>query len=102
MLYANHTHIQHQQSAGTAIGIKPAEMKLLLSREYVKAWRGMKDRRILSPSRINLAYHTHIQHQQSAGTAIGINLHAISATELIQIPHCFLDIQVSIRELARV
>lgn len=33
-----------------------AEMKLLLSREYVKAWRGMKDRRILSPSRINLDF----------------------------------------------
>lgn len=31
-----------------------AEMKLLLSREYVKAFRGQKDRRILSPSRVNL------------------------------------------------
>lgn len=33
-----------------------AEMKLLLSREYVKAFRGLKDRRILSPARINLDF----------------------------------------------
>lgn len=33
-----------------------AEMKLLLSREYVKAFRGMKDRRILSPMRIDLDF----------------------------------------------
>lgn len=33
-----------------------AEMKLLLSREYVKAWRGNKDRRILSPARINIDF----------------------------------------------
>lgn len=31
-----------------------AEMKLLLSREYVKAFRGEKDRKILSPARVNL------------------------------------------------
>lgn len=31
-----------------------AEMKLLLAREYVKAFRGLKDRNILSPARINL------------------------------------------------
>jgi hypothetical protein len=33
-----------------------AEMKLLLSREYVKAIRGEKDRRILSPARIDLDF----------------------------------------------
>ena len=33
-----------------------AEMKLLLSKEYVKAFRGEKDRRILSPARINLDF----------------------------------------------
>ena len=33
-----------------------AEMKILLSREFVKAFRGEKDRRILSPARINLDY----------------------------------------------
>lgn len=33
-----------------------AEMKLLLSREYVKAFRGLKDRRILSPARIDLDF----------------------------------------------
>ena len=33
-----------------------AELKLLLSREYVKAWRGEKDRRILSPARIDLDF----------------------------------------------
>lgn len=33
-----------------------AEMKLLLSREFVKAWRGEKDRKILSPARVNLDF----------------------------------------------
>lgn len=33
-----------------------AEMKLLLSREYVKAFRGQKDRKILSPARVNLDF----------------------------------------------
>lgn len=33
-----------------------AEMKLLLSREYVKAFRGNKDRKILSPARVNLDF----------------------------------------------
>lgn len=33
-----------------------AEMKLLLSREYVKAFRGTKDRKILSPARVNLDF----------------------------------------------
>lgn len=33
-----------------------AEMKLLLSREYVKAFRGEKDRKILSPARIELDF----------------------------------------------
>ena len=31
-----------------------AEMKILLSREYVKAFRGIKDRRILSPNRMRI------------------------------------------------
>lgn len=34
----------------------PSEMKLLLSREFVKAFRGLKDSRILSPSRIGLDF----------------------------------------------
>lgn len=33
-----------------------AEMKILLSREYVKAFRGAKDRRILSPARMDLDF----------------------------------------------
>lgn len=33
-----------------------AEMKILLSREYVKAFRGMKDRKILSPARMDLDF----------------------------------------------
>ncbi len=33
-----------------------SELKLLLAREYVKAFRGNKDRRILSPARINLDF----------------------------------------------
>ena len=33
-----------------------AEMKLLLAREYVKAFRGEKDRKILSPARVNLDF----------------------------------------------
>lgn len=33
-----------------------AELKLLLSREYVKAFRGTKDRKILSPARVNLDF----------------------------------------------
>lgn len=33
-----------------------AEMKLLLSREYVKAFRGNKDRKILSPARVDLDF----------------------------------------------
>lgn len=33
-----------------------AEMKLLLSREYVKAFRGEKDRKILSPARVDLDF----------------------------------------------
>jgi hypothetical protein len=33
-----------------------SELKILLSREYVKAFRGKKDRYILSPARVNLDY----------------------------------------------
>lgn len=33
-----------------------SEMKILLSREYVKAFRGYKDRKILSPARVNLDF----------------------------------------------
>jgi hypothetical protein len=33
-----------------------AEMKILLSREYVRAFRGERDRKILSPARINLDF----------------------------------------------
>lgn len=41
---------------GTTRTPSDVEMKLLLSREYVKAWRGEKDRRILSPARIDLDF----------------------------------------------
>ena len=34
----------------------PGEMLILLSKEYVKAFRGEKDRKILSPSRVNLDF----------------------------------------------
>ena len=33
-----------------------SEMKILLSREFVKAFRGTKDRKILSPARVNLDF----------------------------------------------
>lgn len=33
-----------------------SEMKILLSKEYVKAFRGMKDRKILSPARVDLDF----------------------------------------------
>jgi hypothetical protein len=33
-----------------------AEMKLLLSKEYVRAFRGQKDRKILSPARVNVDF----------------------------------------------
>lgn len=41
---------------GTTRAPSPAEMKLLLAREQVKAFRGEKDRTILSPSRIDLDF----------------------------------------------
>ena len=41
---------------GTTRPPTAAEMIILLSREYVKAFRGEKDRKILSPSRVNLDF----------------------------------------------
>jgi hypothetical protein len=41
---------------GVARKPSPAEMKLLLSREYVRAFRGEKDKYILSPARIDLDF----------------------------------------------
>ena len=41
---------------GTTRPPTAAEMVILLSREYVKAFRGEKDRKILSPSRVNLDF----------------------------------------------
>lgn len=41
---------------GTTRAPSSAEMKILLSREAVKAFRGEKDRKILSPARVNLDF----------------------------------------------
>lgn len=41
---------------GTKRAPTASEMKLLLSREYVKAFRGEKDRKILSPARVDLDF----------------------------------------------
>lgn len=44
------------QSGGVSRAPTASEMKLLLAREYVKAFRGEKDRKILSPARVDLDF----------------------------------------------
>lgn len=48
-----------------------AEMKILLAREYVKIFRGQKDRRILSPARINLDFIFDANYNMTASDVIG-------------------------------
>ena len=48
------------------------ELKLLLSREYVKAFRGHKDRRILSPSRIGLDFIFDANYNMTSDETIDI------------------------------
>lgn len=45
-----------------------AEMKILLSREFVKAFRGTKDRKILSPARVNLDFIFDANYNMTADT----------------------------------
>lgn len=47
-----------------------AEMKILLSREYVKAFRGEKDRKILSPARVNLDFMFDANYNMTADATI--------------------------------
>ena len=41
---------------GTERAPSKAEMKMLLSKEYVRAWRGEKDRKVLSPYRMDIDF----------------------------------------------
>jgi hypothetical protein len=50
----------------------PSEMKILLSREYVKAFRGAKDRKILSPARVNLDFMFDANYNMTANTELSI------------------------------
>lgn len=49
-----------------------SEMKILLSREYVKAFRGNKDRKILSPSRVNLDFMFDANYNMTTDTDLNI------------------------------
>ena len=51
-----------------------AEMKLLLSREYVKAFRGQKDRKILSPSRVNLDFMLDANYNMTSDETLHIDM----------------------------
>ena len=60
-----------------------SEMKILLSREFVKAFRGNKDRKILSPARVNLDYIFDANYNMTSDTDLNIqnsvtNLHSNS------------------------
>lgn len=50
-----------------------AEMKLLLSREYVKAFRGEKDRKILSPARVNLDFMFDANYNMTSDESLNID-----------------------------
>ena len=50
-----------------------AEMKILLSREIVKAFRGEKDRKILSPSRINIDFMFDANYNMTSEEGIAID-----------------------------
>lgn len=47
-----------------------AEFKILLSKEYVKAFRGKKDRYILSPSRVNLDFMFDANYNLTVGDSV--------------------------------
>ena len=49
-----------------------SEMKILLSREYVKAFRGQKDRKILSPARVNLDFMFDANYNMTADATTSI------------------------------
>ena len=49
-----------------------SEMKILLSREYVQAFRGNKDRKILSPARVNLDFMFDANYNMTAENNINI------------------------------
>lgn len=54
-----------------------AEMKLLLSREYVKAFRGEKDRKILSPARVNLDFIFDANYNMTSNETLQIETNTI-------------------------
>lgn len=54
-----------------------AEMKLLLSREYVKAFRGEKDRKILSPARVNLDFMFDANYNMTTDETLKLDTHNI-------------------------
>lgn len=56
----------------------PAEMKLLLSREYVKAFRGNKDRKILSPARVDLDFIFDANYNLTSDDTLKIDSHMAS------------------------
>ena len=49
-----------------------SEMKILLSREFVKAFRGNKDRKILSPARVNLDFMFDANYNLTSDTMLDI------------------------------
>lgn len=54
-----------------------AEMKLLLSREFVKAFRGEKDRKILSPARVNLDFMFDANYNMTSDETLNIDTASI-------------------------
>ena len=54
-----------------------AEMKLLLAREYVKAFRGQKDRKILSPARVNLDFLFDANYNMTSEESIEIDTRTV-------------------------
>ena len=49
------------------------KVKILLSREFVKAFRGMKDRKILSPARVNLDFMFDANYNMTSDTDLMID-----------------------------
>lgn len=58
---------------GTTRPPTECEMKLLLAREYVKAFRGEKDRKILSPARVNLDFIFDANYNMTADEDIRVD-----------------------------
>jgi hypothetical protein len=54
-----------------------AEMKILLSREFVKAFRGEKDRKILSPARVNLDFMYDANYNMTSDEGISIDTSSV-------------------------